>query len=331
MRTFAWVLAVAACGSAAAPTKIKPPISSGPPAPHPPRAPAAMIDTRPADHVVVDGDDIFVDGSGPILISRDRGKTFAPWSAGPNLCVRQFYGARGTIYAVAPICSDTDVQTHGDHFYRSTDDGATWTDLGATGAILRGVDSRDPRVVYADGGPCGHDEVCRSDDGGATWHAVVFPAASHGTVFIGDDGAIYVPVPRPAGTEIARSDDRGAHWRAAVPAPAGSDPWLGAVLADGTILASDGICDIVRSTGGHPFTITPEADACEPGHFLGGHGTTACAILADDRVIASNDGGATWLPVATPAHKDLRYGCAVADDRVLVTGGDGLLSAPVPW
>jgi hypothetical protein len=322
----AWLVIAVGCGSAAAPAAHAPIVNSPPP--RPPRPPAAMLDTRPADEVIAIGDDVFVDGSGPILVSRDRGKTFAPWTAGANLCVREFVAARGMIYAVAPICSETDVQTHGDHFFRSTDDGATWTDTGGIDAILRGIDPRDPKVVYADG-PCGHDDTCVTVDGGDDWRAIAFPAPAHDTLFVGGDGALYVSATRAGGAELDRSDDRGAHWRAVVK---GTAPWLGAVLADGTLLGQSAACGIARSAGGHEFTIAMRAESCEPGMFVGGaSGTSACAVLEDDKVVASNDSGATWQPVETPPHKDLRYRCAIVGDRVLVTGGDGLLSAPVPW
>jgi hypothetical protein len=282
-----------------------------------------LIDARASDHVVVLGDDVFVDGSGPLLVSHDRGKTFVPWTAGQNLCVRDFVAAHGTIYAVAPICSETDLQTNADHLYRSIDDGASFTDLGETNAMLRGIDPRDPRIVYADG-PCGQDD-CVTEDGGASWRTLALPGKDHAlSVF---DGVLYVR----AGAEIDRSDDRGAHFLAVVTDP-NVDFWLSAVLADGTLLGVDGsACAIERSVHGGAFTQPLHPASCEPGMDVSGNGTDACAVLADDVVVASHDGGATWLTVATPAHKKLRYRCTIAWDRVLVSGEEGLLSAPVPW
>lgn len=334
--------ALTACGHASgrSPLEGAPPAPDQAPAPHrAPAGPAARILDRPSAHVAAIGTSVFVDGSGPLLISRDRGATFAPWAADPALCVRDFVAARGggTLYAIAVICSETDVQTNPDHLFRSTDDGATWADLGTTGAMLRGVDARDPRALYADG-VCASAGPCRSDDGGATWHALTVPAASpkyaslQGSLFVADDGLYYAP-PRDTGYELFRSRDRGASWQVALRDPTRGSVAVGAVLDDGTVLGQnlDG-CAFERSVSGGGFTHALEPVECEPGMYVGGRGAVACAVLGDDRIVTSNDHGATWHDVAMPPRGDaLRYTCVVDGDRVLVAAGDGLYAAPAPW
>src|SRR5438045_1676738 len=85
----------------------------------PPRAPLSNAPTRPApmlgklldkqsSQVAVVGDTIYVGGSGPLMISHDRGLTFAPWTEDPALCESGFVAAGATIYAIAARCSKTD-------------------------------------------------------------------------------------------------------------------------------------------------------------------------------------------------------------------------------
>lgn len=342
----AWLLAIAAC----APPPAPPPLSNAPAQPAPV---LGKLVAKQTVHVAVDGDTIYVDGAGPLLISHDRGRTFRPWSESATLCVSHFVAAGSTIYVLAARCTETDVQTDPDKLYRSTDGGTTWINLGDTPAILRGVDRRHPTVLYADD-TCGREYAsCRSDDGGATWHPIIAPPSSpqyatqFSTLFVADDGGLlYVPV-RDHGFELDRSDDRGATWKPIVTAP---DPPLNSVSAvvDGAILGEDlGACRIVRSAGGQPFAPVFTPKGCEPGSYLGGHGRLACGVFADDQVVVSNDAGATWrdlgLPHAAFDHveagpdglrhvkSNARYTCLAFPDRILIAAADGLYAIAPPW
>jgi photosystem II stability/assembly factor-like uncharacterized protein len=99
--------------------------------------------------------------------------------------------------------------------WKSTDAGATWLRINATGAdcgtqcwydLVIATDPLDANIVYFGG-----VLLYRSDDGGSTFrnilrnihvdqHAITFDPANPAVVFVGNDGGIY------------RSPDRGSNW-----------------------------------------------------------------------------------------------------------------------
>nr|HEX4317754.1 hypothetical protein [Kofleriaceae bacterium] len=334
----AWVVAAACTHGRTAPPPL--PLANVQPEPAIPAPPLGELLAKATSRVLAIDDRLYAVGSGPVLISRDRGATFAPWSAPANLCASMVVGAGTHLYAVAARCSATDVRTSPDELYRSFDGGDTWDDVGLTTAILRGVDARDPRVVYADTS-CGSSnrQLCRSDDAGVTWQPMTVPAASPayamltGRLFVADTGSLFYAPPRDTRYELDRSDDRGATWRAVVTADAPADLAIEAVLADGSLVGQDlDHCRIVRSVSGGPFTTVLEPATCEPGTAIAGTGMYACAVIADDQVMASRDSGATWRAVAMPPRgQALRYACYATRDRVLVGAGDRLDGLAPPW
>ncbi len=300
------------------------------------------------------GDALYVQGSGPIEISRDRGKTFAPWSVDSAPCASGMVVAATTLYVIAAPCSTSDLKTDPDTLWRSSDAGATWRAVGTTGAILRGADPLDPRVVYADDVGA-RNLPSRSDDGGSTWHDLRVPLPSpkyamlEGDLFVADDGALFYSPPRDDRYELDRSDDRGVTWHVVISDPHPADIAIAAVEANGAVIGQDvDHCAIMRSVGGHAFYQVFKPATCEPGTSLSGRGHFACGVFGDDQVVASNDDGATWHVLALehghfpytqitndgqeikePATE--RYDCLATANRLLVTAADGLYEVAAPW
>jgi hypothetical protein len=264
--------------------------------------------------ISLDGESLYQTGTGPVLISRDRGRTFQPWTAGKDLCAGWVRATTDhLVYATAAICSDTDVQRHEDELYVSEDDGATWKKRDRKPQYIRGVDGRSLYGECYDGTK---DYFCASGDAGATWQPLTTPAAG-GTVFAAEKILTF-----SHDDQIERSTDRGATWRPLISGVAD----VRALLSDGTLLGET-TCGVYRSAGG-PWEKVFGLDECRLEIFAAG--AQACAVVDDHSVFASPDGGASWRPVDLPITKDLRYDCLPDGDRVLVSGEAGLVAAPFP-
>ena len=139
------------------------------------------------------------------------------------------------IYAgTGEACIRVDV-SHGDGVYRSTDGGATWSNVGLTDSRHVGrirIHPDDPDLVYvaALGHAFGRNEqrgVFRSRDGGANWERVLFRNAATGAIDLCIDptnprvlyAALWQVIRRPwvlesggPGSGIFKSTDGGDTW-----------------------------------------------------------------------------------------------------------------------
>lgn len=95
---------------------------------------------------------------------------------------------------------------------KSTDAGATWTDIGA--GLPSGAECTSPLVIdaqtYLVGCTRGTSGIVRSTDGGATWSFVSTPAGGAREPLRASDGTIYWASYDIA--SLARSSDDGATW-----------------------------------------------------------------------------------------------------------------------
>ncbi|MCA1812996.1 MAG: glycoside hydrolase, partial [Halobacteriales archaeon] len=204
--------------------------------------------------------------------------------------------------------------TYESYMWRSTDQGATWSLLGAAAGMGprgpgRGISDPDfavdgkGRVFFTDLNALATDTVSRSDDDGATWlfanNAVQtlidrqWLAAYQDSVWIKGNTDL-------RGIQVLRSDDGGLTWaevgQAHVGGKMSSDP------RDGTLYAGNGARVDVSTDGGKTWTLTNVSGHKNGGRELGqvavdGAGTayTAWAEGHDVWFAASKDKGASWL------------------------------------
>jgi hypothetical protein len=116
--------------------------------------------------------------------------------------------------------------SHGDGVYRSTDGGATWTNIGLRNSRHIGrvrVHPHDPDVVYVAAlghawGPSRERGVFRSRDGGASWQHALFKSEDAGAVDLSLDPTPACGSPPTAATRGPTSrttrDCRAACWAA---------------------------------------------------------------------------------------------------------------------
>ena len=168
------------------------------------------------------------DGSKPnrVVISADGGKTFARTTAGlpsTNPHANTMWGSGypralaadpkdpRTLYLGIDGDPSSDCKTGGGLF-KSTDGGATWTQLPAQPGGRRmffglAVDPTDSRRLYW--ACCGTGGgLWRSDDAGATWQHVFKSEQWLFSLHVTADGTVYCP-----GKQLWRSTDRGQTWK----------------------------------------------------------------------------------------------------------------------
>lgn len=305
--------------------------------------PLGKLLDEPVHAIVVAGDTLYAtSGTGPLEISRDRGRTFAEWPLGQAVCANEVVAANNRVYVEGAACQSS-IQTGATYLYRSDDAGRTWVSIGASNASLRAVDPRDPDVVYGQN-VCG-TTMCRSEDGGRTWDAI---AVGLDTLYVGDDGTAYGTEANEAGTVVKRSTDHGETWQDVVSLH-DSALAVGAVLADGSLLAlSPDLCEVDRLPAGagkleRGYRVT---EACSSIATLHGEGHTACVVFANDVVATTIDNAVHWrtldLGHAAFGHADIdpsgqgswiesnaRYACVASADRLLIAADDGLYA--LPW
>ncbi|WP_206069916.1 VPS10 domain-containing protein [Knoellia koreensis] len=132
--------------------------------------------------------------SGGVWKSTDAGSTFAPsWPAGrPQSMGSVAVDSQGAIWAgTGEVDHGGGSAYYGDGVYKSTDGGATWTNMGLRDSDTIGnivVDPRDDKRVFVAAQGALHDSkptrgLFMTEDGGASWTRVIVPeSASTGAV-----------------------------------------------------------------------------------------------------------------------------------------------------
>lgn len=238
------------------------------------------------DDVAVVGDVILRTTNGSLTRSSDRGVSFAPvqfQTEGVFSNVSLECDHARTCYAVA--FKDPSVS-----LYRSTDAGATWTDLGREVSRILAV--TDEGSVYVRNSS---QVIERSDDGGKTWQACPDPAlvASCNRNLLSARGD---RVFASCASGVYRSDDRGAHWVLAIGSQA-----TGALTDAATMLFVDR-SDAARSRSGDIYVGAP--------------------IMRSNQLVSSIDEGKSWK--ATNALS--ATACASSDKHTIICSTNGTIS-----
>lgn len=146
----------------------------------------------------------------------------------------------GTGEVLGNSASGVGAPHHGQGIFKSTDSGATWTQLQSTLSTINSFDSVFDRIwslaVHPSNGAvfaAVHGMILRSDDGGNTWGRVLGPEGPPfgliTDVTIASNGNVYATISNNgAGVTdfgIFRSTDGGASWANISPPTLTSDPW----------------------------------------------------------------------------------------------------------
>jgi hypothetical protein len=181
---------------------------------------------------------------------------------------------------------------------QSTDDGVTWSQLGAPGIAINGIlaDPLTANTVYLYGFP----NLQKSTDGGTTW--TYLPAGPPGTIYsmvATTDGALY------AGSSygIFKSNNQGTSWTSVSTGLSGSFSFHDSLSASGTTVYFAGTSlyttDTTSSNGG---TILTQVAGGGYDYLVAASPQNPSVIYAwtaNNTVIESGDGGSTWSPAGT--------------------------------
>jgi len=217
------------------------------------------------------------------------------------------------------------------NLYRSLDGGATWTQqhgLYLASSCDVAFDAVEPGIVYVSYGF--YSSIYRSDDGGETFNS--FPAPFSGALLASAaDGTLIAAV----GTTVYVSRNRGETWTSAASPPV----WcpIRAVAADpldanrwyvgsGQELFSCG--EMARTDdGGVTWSLAADPGgsindfataASQPGLLYASTGVPEPSV-APGRVLATGDGGETWIDLGGPATDGLGA-IALPDDGSRIYG-----------
>jgi photosystem II stability/assembly factor-like uncharacterized protein len=228
---------------------------------------------------------------GSILLTKDGGQTLEPKTAVPlngASAGPMFFTSPSTGFALA------DAGGQGARIYRTTDAGASWTQVGSTPALLYDMTFVTPQVAYAVGTT---GTVLRSEDAGQTWSLQPL--------------ALGAGVARPDLRQISCTDPQHC-LIATSPAPSGATNSLVRTVdgaKTGTLVSPSG-----QNLLSVAFSTAP----------------TAVAVGVAGSTVISNDGGATF-PTAV-SHRlgatlegPIRLGESVQD--AYVPGHAGLIAA----
>jgi hypothetical protein len=236
--------------------------------------------------------------------------TYVPlMDAQPNLAVGSIALDSSTHPATVYVATgrgdrEGDALLHGNGIYKSTDGGRTWTlatsaDNGAHPFQQIGfskilVDPSNPTIVIAGAvrqnlsqfdTPQPFAGIYRSTDAGATWSLVFSPGfipSCADLVYDTVHGIYYAAI---NGQGVFKSSNQGASWSATnspfATASVDSSNFLDAILAT----RSGSVWVFIVDTTGQPSAPTP---------------CTGGATRCDTGLAQSDDGGASWAPVAAP-------------------------------
>jgi MYXO-CTERM domain-containing protein len=213
--------------------------------------------------------------------------------------------------AVALTSNGIGVGMFDTRLWRSDDDGATWSPLGAplpTEFLGLTVDvaPSDPSTVYLSGRlpPPGYEgALARSTNAGATWEITIIPGSdSQGLPYIGaihpsNPSEVYVRLDRDPADAVLVTRDGGASFETVLE---GSGPLLGFALSpDGTELRVGGDSDGLLAGTTTELVLTPVSEVAPLCLTWSTDGLFACADEPIDgfSVGRSSDGGATFEPV----------------------------------
>jgi Beta-propeller repeat len=193
-------------------------------------------------------------------------------------------------------------------FYRSTDDGVTWTSLSPSpseaGGILADPLTAATVYLFCNCSPA----VYKSTDGGTTWNGAItgLPVAQVGAMTATSDGAIYAGV---SGFGIYKSTNQGGSWTAVnTGLPVGVYVYPYALTASGTTVYFVALGFIYESTnGGTNWAATPTSVGAS---YVAPSPTNPAifyAFTSSGAIQGTTDGGTTWSVPATGLPPGISY------------------------
>ena len=301
-----WLSPLAARGevnAAAQPQEIRGWASIGPA----PGAVAAAIVANAASHTVY-----MVTISGPLLKSTDGGATFARVESWPDV--------GSTSLAMDP--HDPNVVYAGS--FKTTDGGATWSDLPIPLGLSTVIDPTNSNVVYT-----AFDVVGKSVDGGQNWD--IFTEGLGGALIFSLSINPFHPEVIFAATNgngALRSTDGGATWNPI--GDFGANVWT--VLADpseeNVVWAGSDGDGVYKSTNGGDTFARVGSPAVGVVLSLAKSGSRLFAGTGNYGVSVSDDGGATWKNAHVTDAKSLILSVDEAGGVYLGTHFDGAYMLP---
>lgn len=206
--------------------------------------------------------------------------------------------------------------------YKSTDGGATWGNGQAVRGGLSRFDFVDANRGW--GAPSDGLGLAYTRDGGQTWtHAAPPQTISARGLHFGEGQQIFIYGP---GSQLITSSDEGKTWTQLVP----SDPSPFALRrkvtsSDGKTLWSCLSFGLYRSEdGGANWTLAVDGQFADVTFVDGRYGW---AVGRAGRVVATTDGGKTWVTQGTPPSGDLLRIQAVDGKTAWIEGDRGIVLA----
>jgi photosystem II stability/assembly factor-like uncharacterized protein len=250
--------------------------------------------------------------------------------------------------------------SHGDGVYRSTDGGATWTNLGLRNTRHIGrvrVDPRDPDTVYVAAlghawGPSRERGVFRTRDGGRSWDHVLFKSENAGAVDLSLDphnprtmfAAVWqarrTPWSMTSGgpdSGLWKSTDGGDTWTDISRTPGLPRGVLGRIGVVVSPANGRRVYAVVEADDGALFRsddagATWERASEEPGlrgrpwyymHVFADPQNQDVVWIADYSLWKSTDGGRTFVEWATPHGDNHDLWIDPANPKRMIEGNDG--------
>ncbi len=280
------------------------------------------------------GNSVFAVGSGMILRSEDRGLHF-----------HIVPGPGGSPAVWGP--SANEVYVAGDKVVRSTDGGATWSDMGRLPGHAYGIWGTGPGDIYAVGGG-ERPFVARSIDHGTTWIELTTPIAAgwfYGVTGTGPRELLVVgttPSGAPATTPglppksavFLRSTDSGRHWTRLPTFQSTTTEFeesRGACFTPKGLFAASSYALHFTSNLGRTWKLVKAVNA--EVLALGCRGDEVLVGGRNRKLFASRDGGATWVedPVgplfAAPSFSSVQA-AFVSEGGEAYVGFEGLYVGP---
>lgn len=280
------------------------------------------------------GNRVFAVGSGMILRSDDRGLHFHV-STGPD--------GSPAVWGSSP----DEVYVAGDKVVRSTDGGATWSDVGRLPGHAYGLWGTGPGDIYAVGGG-ERPFVAHSVDHGATWIELRTPVASgwfYGVTGTGPRELLVVgtaPSGAPATTPglpptsavFLRSTDSGRHWTRLPTFKSTTTEFeesRGACLTKKGLFAASSYALHFTADLGRTWKLVKAVNA--EVLALGCRGDDILVGGRNRKLFTSRDGGATWVedpigPLFTAPSFSSVQAAFVSEGGEAYVGFEGLYVGP---